>query len=139
MKLKYETHSKPLKGCHIADHAGYSGWRTYSTSAKTADGLVKRMKKEAIAAFEQRVRFYERYVAARKTDVYDEDHVWHFHTYAPYNGRVIRLEAFCVKEGGSYGDIEFVMVGIDNANADWAHYKSRVDYYGSLVAQECAA
>ena len=136
MKLKFETRSKALKGCSVPGHACYSGWQTYSTSAKTPEGIVKRMKQEARDALARRIRFYENHAAGRKMDVYDENHVWHFHTYAPCYGHVIRFEAFCFFVGGAYGEIEFVTVGLDNTNDEWSHYKERVDHYESLVAYD---
>ena len=120
MKLKFETKTKAIG--EATGKAGYGGWTTYTTSAKTVNGLRKRMREEAQKAWERRERFYENNETARKFDIYDEDHVWRFHTYCPLDVSVprhpvvMRYELYAVKRDGM--PTQFIEAVYDGKNYD---------------------
>lgn len=129
MKLKYETKTKPIG--EATGKAGYGGWTTYTTGAKTVNGLRKRMREEAQKAWERREAFYAKYESAHKFDVYDEDHVWHFHTYAPLDARtVMRYELYAVKRDGM--PTQFMEAVYDGKN--WDAYRAQLE----TVERMCA-
>lgn len=131
MKLKYETKTKAIGKDAGAKKAGYGGWTTYTTGAKTIPGLLKRMREEAEKEYARRVAFYERNETARKFDVYDEDHVWTFHTYAPLDSmHVLRFEWFAVKRDGR--PTMFVEAWTDGRNFD--AYRAQLDAVEAMCA-----
>jgi hypothetical protein len=129
MKLKYETKTKAIG--ETTGKAGYGGWTTYTTGAKTVNGLRKRMREEADKAWERRERFYQGNETARRFDVYDEDHVWCFHTYAPLDARtVMRYELYAVKRDGM--PTQFIEAVYDGKN--YEAYKAQVEAVEKLYA-----
>ena len=134
MKLTYEVHCKALIGHKVDGHAGY-GCGKFSTNARTVDGLLRRMEKEARAAFDKRIKFYDEYRSARKFDVFDEDHVWHFSTSARTStGKVVRFDAFAIKHDGNYSPVMFATYGAKNTAEEWLAYKTTCDRYANMVA-----
>ena len=132
MKLRYTVNCKPLSGCAVEGHAGYSAGE-FATRARSETGIVEAMKRQATETLARRVGFYQDYPAARKMDVYDEDHVWHFHTWAQLSSfHVVHFDAFCVKRAGGYGEMEFAVYS--NGGDRWTAYRECHDYYQSLVA-----
>lgn len=132
MKLKYSTERKAIGG-KSQGRAGFGGWTTYSTKAKTIQGVVRKMEEEAHGAFERMVAFYEKYPNCRNVDIFDEDHVWHFHTYAPLSAGVLHFDAFCVKDGGQYGEIESAYYVNGRDGLSWRVYKETVEKYLAIT------
>lgn len=132
MKVEYEVKVYPVM-TPVAGHVANSGVRRFELSAASSEDAVEQMRQMARRSFNRRELFYEQHPDARDTEIYDEDHLWVFYTFAVLeNGDRIRFQAYALKRGGEWGEVDFAWCCNDR---QWRDFKEKSMRYHAKICR----